>query len=119
MIRKDVYRWNESLPMTTFFEDDLIGFYAWLQGNIYELPETSLYYYRFAAKNICAVSSMLRFVDMKTALAFEKRDTDIQSHLKKSKWTGLELCEKLLESGTSVFRSREELKAEQQKEGRL
>lgn len=112
MIRKDVYRWNESLPMTTFFEDDLIGFYAWLQGNIYELPETSLYYYRFAAKNICAVSSMLRFVDMKTALAFEKRDTDIQSHLKKSKWTGLELCEKLLESGTSVFRSREELKAE-------
>lgn len=58
--------------MTASFEDDLMGFHAWLQGNIYEMPGISLYYYRFALKNICAVNSAFRFADMRTAAAFEK-----------------------------------------------
>ena len=49
---------------------------------IYELPDVSLYYYRFAVKNICAVNSAARFASMKTAAAFEKRDRPVSyTHL--------------------------------------
>lgn len=109
MIRKTVWEWGSALPMTASFEDDLMGFHAWLQGNIYELSDISLYYYRFAVKNICAVNSAARFADMRTAAAFEKRDLVMQSQLKKSKEVGLELCEELLKRRIPVFRSREEL----------
>lgn len=112
MIRKSACQWGHSLPMTSSFEDDLMGFYAWLQGNIYELPELSMYYYRFAFKNICAVNSAARFAHMRTALALEERDREMAVQLKNSKRTGLKLCEELLESGDPVFRSREELQAE-------
>lgn len=112
MIRKSAYQWGSSLPMTTSFEDDLMGFHAWLQGNIYELPDISLYYYRFAVKNICAVNSAARFASMKTAAAFEKKDQVMRNQLRKSKEAGLELCEDLLKGRTPVFRSREELLAE-------
>ena len=50
MIRKSACEWGSSLRMTASFEDDLMGFHAWLQGNIYEMPGISLYYYRFALK---------------------------------------------------------------------
>lgn len=50
MIRKSACQWGRSLPMTDNFEDDLMGFHVWLQGSIYELPDVSLYYYRFAVK---------------------------------------------------------------------
>lgn len=112
MIRKSACQWGNSLPMTASFEDDLMAFYAWLQGNIYELPATSLYYYRFASKNICAINSAARFAGMKTALAFEERERKVHQQLRKSKRTGLELCGDLLKSGNAVFRSREELLAE-------
>ena len=69
MIRKSACQWGRSLPMTDNFEDDLMGFHVWLQGSIYELPDVSLYYYRFAVKNICAVNSAARFASMKTAAA--------------------------------------------------
>lgn len=112
IIRKSACKWGSTLPMTASFEDDLMGFHAWLQGRIYELPDTSLYYYRFAVKNICAVNSAARFAGMRAAKAFEKRDQVMQSQLKKSKAAGLELCEELLKGGAPVFRSREELLAE-------
>lgn len=112
MIRKSACQWGRSLPMTDNFEDDLMGFHVWLQGSIYELPDVSLYYYRFAVKNICAVNSAARFASMKTAAAFEKRDRMMQRQLKKSKEAGLELCKDLLKGRTPVFRSREELLAE-------
>lgn len=109
MIRKSACQWGRSLPMTDNFEDDLMGFHVWLQGSIYELPDVSLYYYRFAVKNICAVNSAARFASMKTAAAFEKRDRLMRRQLKKSKEAGLELCKDLLKGRTPVFRSREEL----------
>lgn len=119
MIRKSVYEWGRALPMTVSFEDDLMGFHAWLQGNIYELPDTSLYYYRFAVKNICAVNSVARFADMQTAAAFEKKDQVMKGQLKKSKEAGLELCEELLKGGPPVFRSREELLAEMEERKKM
>ena len=85
MIRKSACEWGRALPMTASFEDDLMGFHAWLQGNIYELPDTSLYYYRFAVKNIWAINSASRFADMHTAAAFERKDLLMQSQLKKAK----------------------------------
>lgn len=85
MIRKSACEWGNSLRMTASFEDDLMGFHAWLQGNIYEMLGTSLYYYRFALKNICAVNSAFRFADMRTAAAFEKRELEMKSQLKKAR----------------------------------
>lgn len=119
MIRKSVCQWGNTQPMTASFEDDLMAFYAWLQGNIYELPGTSLYYYRFAFKNICAINSVARFAGMKTARAFEERERNVYLQLKKSKWTGLELCRDLLKSGNAIFRSRDELLAEMEERKRV
>lgn len=112
LIRKSAYDWGNFFPITDSFEDDLMAFHAWLQGNIYELPDIALCYYRFAAQNISAVSSAFRFVDMQTAAAFEKRNLVVQDQWKKSKEAGLELCEELLKGRIPVFRSREELLAE-------
>ena len=119
MIRKSACEWGNSLRMTASFEDDLMGFHAWLQGNIYEMLGTSLYYYRFALKNICAVNSAFRFADMRTAAAFEKRELEMKSQLKKSKEAGLELCGELLEGLAPVFRSREELLAEMEERRKI
>ncbi|WP_205574935.1 glycosyltransferase family A protein [Akkermansia muciniphila] len=119
MIRKSACEWGSSLRMTASFEDDLMGFHAWLQGNIYEMPGISLYYYRFALKNICAVNSAFRFADMRTAAAFEKRELEMKSQLKKSKEAGLELCGELLEGLAPVFRSREELLAEMEERRKI
>ncbi|MFR4416911.1 MAG: hypothetical protein ACLT8E_05755 [Akkermansia sp.] len=39
-----------------------------MQATSMELPDVSLYYYRFAVKNICAVNSAnARFASMKTS----------------------------------------------------
>lgn len=112
MIKKNIFEWSRSLPMTDNFEDDLMGFHAWLQGKTYEILDTPLYYYRFAGKNIFAVSSAMRFTNMKTAIAFEERRQKMMCQLKKSKKMGLELCENLLNKRVSIFRSPEELLAE-------
>ncbi|MCB5931321.1 hypothetical protein LJB63_18460, partial [[Eubacterium] rectale] len=89
-----------------------MAFHAWLQGNIYELPDTALCYYRFAAQNISAVSSAFRFADMQTAEAFERKDLVMLEQLKESVEAGMKLCGELLEGLAPVFRSREELLAE-------
>lgn len=119
MVRKSACQWGSSLPMTVSFEDDLMGFHAWLQGNVYELPDTSLYYYRFAVKNICAINSAARFAGMQTAAVFEQRERIMLGQLKKSKEAGLELCEELLKGGAQVFRSREELLAEMEERRKI
>lgn len=119
IIRKSAYEWGNAFPITANFEDDLMAFHAWLQGNIYELPDTALCYYRFAAQNISAVNSAFRFADMQTALAFEEREQNVHLQLKKSKWMGLELCRDLLKSGNAVFRSRDELLAEMEERKRI
>lgn len=119
IIRKSVWEWGNTLPMTASFEDDLMAFHAWVQGNIYELPDISLYYYRFALKNICAVNSAARFVDMWTAAAFERKDLAKWSREKESKEAGLELCGELLKGLVPVFRSREELLAEMEERRKI
>ena len=112
IIRKSAYEWGNAFPITANFEDDLMAFHAWLQGNIYELPDTALCYYRFAAQNISAVSSAFRFADMQTAEAFERKDLVMLEQLKESVEAGMKLCGELLESFVLVFRSRKELLAE-------
>ena len=96
IIRKSAYEWGNAFPITANFEDDLMAFHAWLQGNIYELPDTALCYYRFAAQNISAVSSAFRFADMQTAEAFERKDLVMLEQLKESVEAGMKLCGELL-----------------------
>lgn len=112
LIKKTALKKSRSLPMMASFEDDLMGLHIWLQGKIYEIPDIPLYYYRFAGKNICAVSSAVRFANMESAFIFEEKQVETLNQLKKSKETGLELCVDILSKNIPVFRSREELLAE-------
>ncbi len=111
MIRREVYGKIPLSRMTLFFEDDLIGLEAWLAGDIYHVDE-ALYFYRFSLKNICAVSSMMRFEHIQTALEFEERDLTMFENLKASKQAGLARCGEVLASGQAVYRSRSEIVAE-------
>lgn len=111
MIRREIYCQIPLSRMTLFFEDDLIGLEAWLAGDIYHVDE-ELYFYRFSLKNVCAISSMMRFEHLQTALSFEERDRNMFKKLRESKETGLARCEEALASGDPVFRSRQELENE-------
>lgn len=111
MIRKSACEWGNSLRMTASFEDDLMGFHAWLQGNIYEMLGTSLYYYRFALK-IFAPSTARSGLPTCGRRRPLKKGAGNEKPVEKSKEAGLELCGELLEGLAPVFRSREELLAE-------